>query len=954
MTSDSHAAIPNPTVALTRRSAAAAIPASAASGRAWLVQRIPLALRFRVALSGSASVDLGSVDDWLHTVLEDDFDSALAAAIVPASQGDAPGAAIAGRILLLARGLLLAARVPAFAPCRLLRVEAATAGSHYALVELPRLDHMPERASLLALEAAVIAMEAIAAGPLAAESHSRLFTQIEKDALGPIRRLVTSGKSTLHVLRAAWQGDVPFTHLGGGLFQLGWGARARRIDRSTTDGDPATAAKLAQNKVWAASLLRNAGLPAPQHQVVTTLEAARRATQQLGWPVVLKPTDRDRGEGVSIDVADEANLQPAFAVAQKASRARQVIVERQVAGVCHRLFIAGGRLLYAVIRWPKSVHGDGCRSVAELIHDANTAEADRPPWRRSEPFPADAEAIAAMAAAGYALDTIPDAGARVSLRAIESTTSGGFDEEVTDRIHPDNLDIALRATALFGLDVAGIDIITPDIGTPWHANGAIINEVNYAPLLGGGEISRRYVPEFLHRLLGGNGRIPIEAFVGGDAAMRAARARQGELVAAGIACYLTSHAATLTPAGGEAPMPFISLYRHSRALLLDRRVETLLLVIQTEELLRSGLPVDRIDRLTQTADGTEAGLPRESQTALMQLLQATLPSRQMPPSKMPPEQPAITCNLLLIAQPHHVQLADFEHLASVIRAIAPDVHACAIWDRPKAWRPQQSVLERPTMTFCPVPIRTFKPGRGTVFQCYRLHKSEEYRAMERAGIPVPRWGLVTPEAMPDLKDFGPYVVMKPDWSGKGADVKIMRRGRVRWRPPTTDYTKRLQGDRGNWLVQEFIYTGLQPVSFRVTTLFGEPLWAWRIDADVARRPLGNRYDFRNGEGGGGMSIVSSGKGSIFSLIDDPEMNALAKRVCRAFPTIPVLGVDMVRDIETGQLYVIEVNAGGFTWHLSSAVGRKIQHDFAFDIDARFQVYTRAAVILADRARRYAR
>ena len=71
-----------------------------------------------------------------------------------------------------------------------------------------------------------------------------------------------------------------------------------------------------------------------------------------------------------------------------------------------------------------------------------------------------------------------------------------------------------------------------------------------------------------------------------------------------------------------------------------------------------------------------------------------------------------------------------------------------------------------------------------------------------------------------------------------------------------------------------------------------------------------------------MSIVSSGKGSIFSLVDEPELNELARRAHRAFPTIPVLGIDMVRDIETGRLYVIEVNAGGFTWHVSSAVAAR--------------------------------
>lgn len=312
------------------------------------------------------------------------------------------------------------------------------------------------------------------------------------------------------------------------------------------------------------------------------------------------------------------------------------------------------------------------------------------------------------------------------------------------------------------------------------------------------------------------------------------------------------------------------------------------------------------------------------------------------------------CNILLVAQPHHVQLADFQRLAETIRATAPDVHAYALWDRPYDMKAPKSVSEHPTMTFCPVPMRYFKPWRGTVFQCHRLHKSQEYRAMEQIGIPVPRWALVTPDHLPDLQNFGPYVVMKPDWSGKGADVKIMRRNRVRWRPPATDYTKRLQGDKGDWLVQEFIYTGPQPLSYRVTTLFGEPLWAWQIQADKARRPLRYRYDFRNGEGGGGMSIVSSGKGSAFSLVDEPEMNELARRVHHAFPSIPVLAVDMVRDVDTGQLYVIEVNAGGFTWHVSSAMGRKIQQDFSFDIDASFHVFERAASILAMQARQYAK
>ena len=70
--------------------------------------------------------------------------------------------------------------------------------------------------------------------------------------------------------------------------------------------------------------------------------------------------------------------------------------------------------------------------------------------------------------------------------ALGAHAAGGIDEEVTDRVNPENLRIALEATKLFRLEVAGVDIISPDIAKPWYENNAIINEFNFAPLLGEG------------------------------------------------------------------------------------------------------------------------------------------------------------------------------------------------------------------------------------------------------------------------------------------------------------------------------------------------------------------------------------------------------------------------------------------------------------------------------------
>jgi hypothetical protein len=259
----------------------------------------------------------------------------------------------------------------------------------------------------------------------------------------------------------------------------------------------------------------------------------------------------------------------------------------------------GGSLLYAVKRLPTGVYGDGARTVAALVEDECAAQRLKPAWQRSGMRPVDELARIALSAAGMTEQSVPTAGQFVPLRRIESTAWGGVDEEVTSFVHPENLRVALAATALFGLDVAGIDIISPDIARPWHSNGAIVNEVNYSPVLGGGDISRRHIPEYLDRLLDGDGRIPVEVFVGSDAAWQAALARREALRAKGRRAFLTNADLTLDGNGAELPMPIGGLYRRARALVLSSEVEALVLAVQTDELLHTGLPLERVDRVTE-------------------------------------------------------------------------------------------------------------------------------------------------------------------------------------------------------------------------------------------------------------------------------------------------------------------------------------------------------------------
>lgn len=585
-----------------------------------------------IQLSCPAAINLSAIDNWLKSGLEIEIEPSCSPLAGAASPEQVAVTGLLARCLLLARVLLQNGNIPVFDTGAVLSVQQDTHDSTEwkAILAITRIDHIDPRCYNLALKASINVLLRLKEKPLTPENRDALYNLLNKEVIHPLKKLVTAGKSTIPVLRVAHQLNIPFLHLGAGVYQLGWGNKARRFDRSTVAMDSAMGGKLAQDKIWTAQLLRMAGLPAPEHGVVNTAEGAERLAHRLGWPIVVKPADLDRGEGVTVGVHNDKTLLESFETAKKLSKSKKVIIERQVDGTCHRIFVANGQILYVVKRLPKSVKGDGSRTVTELIQAANQREKIRPPWQRTELFPNDEAAVDAMHAAGFSLDSVPGAGVAVPLRIIESTQWGGGDEDLTGSIHLENVNIALRATELFNLCVAGIDIISPDISRPWHENGAIINEVNFAPQLGRAETSRNYIPEFLSRFIKGDGRIPVEVYVGGEAAETAAKLRQKALLEADIQCYLTSHNLSLAPSGKKIYFPSDSIFKRCRSLLLNSQVEAVILVVQTDEFMHTGLPVDHCSHFSALSGTLHSWsrphekLPQDRVEALMTMFRSII------------------------------------------------------------------------------------------------------------------------------------------------------------------------------------------------------------------------------------------------------------------------------------------------------------------------------------------
>lgn len=433
--------------------------------------------------------------------------------------------------------------------------------------------------------------------PFSFSVQEKIYSEIDKNIIKVLGRRNSFGKSTVKILSKADELDIPYTFLGNGIFQLGWGALGKKIHRSSIEEDKAYGPIIARDKKQTANLIKMAGLPAAYHILAQNHLQARQAAQKIGFPLVIKPADLERGEGVSVDVSQHT-LQPAFDKAIKLSPSRRVLIERQVKGVCHRFVIINGELLYAVKRLPLGVYGDGKTTIKSLIESQVVAQLKLPIWERNKLNSVDELASMSLAKLKLTVESIPDAKTFIPLRSIETTELGGIDEEVTSIAHNENVRLAETVAQLFGISSCGVDIISNDITKPWSENGAIVNEVNFAPLLGGGEISQNYLEKFLNLVIAGNGRITIQVFVGDQEALHEAKKVQKKMIQNGENAFLTSAVQTLNSNQEEVTLTSVKLFERVIALLLCKEVEALVIVVQSDDIIESGYPVDAINEIT--------------------------------------------------------------------------------------------------------------------------------------------------------------------------------------------------------------------------------------------------------------------------------------------------------------------------------------------------------------------
>ncbi|MDA1081810.1 MAG: cyanophycin synthetase [Gemmatimonadetes bacterium] len=303
----------------------------------------------------------------------------------------------------------------------------------------------------------------------------------ERDAFIRFAQRRALGPSTASIIHAAEARGIPWLRLNShSLVQLGYGKYQQRIQATVTSRTSHIAVELASDKEETNHLLSTLGLPVPKQALVQNATDASRAAKKIGYPVVVKPYNGNHGRAVAIHLSSDEAVRTAFAAAQEVSRS--VLVESFVTGDDHRLLVVNGTLVAATRRTPGHVVGDGKHTVAELIAIVNSDP------RRGighekvlTRLQLDAQAKRLLDKHGYTEETVPPAGEIVYLRSTANLSTGGTATDVTDIIHPDNVDMAVRAIEAVGLDVGGVDFLTTDITQSYKKHGGAICEVNAAP-----------------------------------------------------------------------------------------------------------------------------------------------------------------------------------------------------------------------------------------------------------------------------------------------------------------------------------------------------------------------------------------------------------------------------------------------------------------------------------------
>jgi hypothetical protein len=252
-------------------------------------------------------------------------------------------------------------------------------------------------------------------------------------------------------------------------------------------------------------------------------------------------------------------------------------------------------------------------------------------------------------------------------------------------------------------------------------------------------------------------------------------------------------------------------------------------------------------------------------------------------------------------------------------------------------------VQRPSLVFSPIRLIDYVPRGGAIYCGRVIGKDEQLRRLSSIGVLTPKTATLTPAGTFDPGEWGGYVVVKPNNMNSGDGIRL-----VRTLDLPTRYAELTAGFNDEFLVQPYIDSGDgYPTAYRILSMFGRAVYCTRNGWSKARAPLAEIAADPSGVIASNNDTVG---GQIHTICNDAEIILLGERAHEAFPECPVLGVDIIRESQSGRLYVLEVNPHGVVWHLSSEFIKNLDPEYVRERYTQFNALDLAADLLIQKTR----
>jgi D-alanine-D-alanine ligase-like ATP-grasp enzyme len=272
--------------------------------------------------------------------------------------------------------------------------------------------------------------------------------------------------------------------------QIAYKSGRKRYFRYTSiDMNTLGASEIAKDKDYAAFFMAKLGYPTIRGRAFFSdywaeaigsnlnTDAAYTYALKLGFPVIVKPNSASQGRGVSL-VHSKAEFYRAMKHIFEIDRI--ALVQVPIKGRDYRVVVLDDEVISAYERIPLSVVGDGRSTIAQLLRKKQKGfiRDERDTVLKSE----DPRITAKLKKGKMTMKSVLPKWTQVYLLDNANLSTGGDAVDVTDTMHQEFRDIAVRLTRDMGLRLCGVDImVAGDIAGPARKSTYWIIEINAAP-----------------------------------------------------------------------------------------------------------------------------------------------------------------------------------------------------------------------------------------------------------------------------------------------------------------------------------------------------------------------------------------------------------------------------------------------------------------------------------------